>query len=75
MRSTSSWRHWGADFTGGLLLHPAAAGCVLNDLYREAAERGGKGRPSAGSPAPPAAQSSRRNLLDRRPGRPARWPW
>lgn len=26
-----------ADFTGGHLLHLAAAGCVLNDLYREAA--------------------------------------
>jgi uncharacterized OsmC-like protein len=25
-----------ADFTGGHLLHLAAAGCVLNDLYREA---------------------------------------
>ena len=24
------------DFTGGHLLHLAAAGCVLNDLYREA---------------------------------------
>ena len=29
-----------ADFTGGHLLHLAAAGCVLNDLYREAAARG-----------------------------------
>jgi uncharacterized OsmC-like protein len=29
-----------ADFTGGHLLHLAAAGCVLNDLYREAAEQG-----------------------------------
>jgi uncharacterized OsmC-like protein len=35
--------HWTADgvsvesaFTGGHLLHLAAAGCVLNDLYREA---------------------------------------
>jgi OsmC-like protein len=26
-----------ADFTGGHLLHLAAAGCVLNDVYREAA--------------------------------------
>ena len=25
-----------ADFTGGHLLHLAAAGCILNDLYREA---------------------------------------
>jgi len=25
-----------ADFTGGHLLHLAAAGCVLNDIYREA---------------------------------------
>jgi uncharacterized OsmC-like protein len=25
-----------ADFTGGHLLHLAVAGCVLNDLYREA---------------------------------------
>jgi len=25
-----------ADFTGGHLLHLAAAGCVLNDVYREA---------------------------------------
>ena len=42
-----------ADFTGGHLLHLAAAGCVLNDLYREAAalgiergpcERGGRVR-------------------------------
>jgi hypothetical protein len=37
-----------ADFTGGHLLHLAAAGCVLNDLYREAAAagielRGGEG--------------------------------
>jgi uncharacterized OsmC-like protein len=29
-----------ADFTGGHLLHLAAAGCVLNDLYREAAAQG-----------------------------------
>jgi uncharacterized OsmC-like protein len=28
-----------ADFTGAHLLHLAAAGCVLNDLYREAATR------------------------------------
>ena len=28
------------DFTGGHLLHLAAAGCVLNDLYREAATLG-----------------------------------
>ncbi|GID26044.1 OsmC family protein [Paractinoplanes brasiliensis] len=30
----------GADFTGAHLLHLAAAGCVLNDLYREAAGLG-----------------------------------
>jgi OsmC-like protein len=29
-----------ADFTGGHLLHLAAAGCVLNDVYREAASLG-----------------------------------
>jgi uncharacterized OsmC-like protein len=29
-----------ADFTGGHLLHLAAAGCVLNDIYREAAAMG-----------------------------------
>jgi uncharacterized OsmC-like protein len=29
-----------AEFTGGHLLHLAAAGCVLNDLYREAAALG-----------------------------------
>ncbi len=29
-----------ADFTGGHLLHLAAAGCVLNDLYRQAAALG-----------------------------------
>ena len=29
-----------AHFTGGHLLHLAAAGCVLNDLYREAAALG-----------------------------------
>jgi len=29
-----------AGFTGGHLLHLAAAGCVLNDLYREAAALG-----------------------------------
>jgi uncharacterized OsmC-like protein len=29
-----------AGFTGGRLLHLAAAGCVLNDLYREAAALG-----------------------------------
>jgi hypothetical protein len=29
-----------AAFTGAHLLHVAAAGCVLNDLYREAAELG-----------------------------------
>jgi uncharacterized OsmC-like protein len=28
------------EFTGGHLLHLAAAGCVLNDLYREAATLG-----------------------------------
>jgi len=29
-----------ATFTGGHLLHLAAAGCVLNDVYREAAQSG-----------------------------------
>jgi hypothetical protein len=29
-----------AEFTGGHLLHLAAVGCVLNDLYREAATLG-----------------------------------
>jgi hypothetical protein len=29
-----------ADFTGAHLLHLAAAGCVLNDIYREAAGPG-----------------------------------
>jgi uncharacterized OsmC-like protein len=29
-----------ADFTGGHLLHLAAAGCVLNDIYREAGALG-----------------------------------
>ncbi|HEY2549609.1 MAG TPA: OsmC family protein [Streptosporangiaceae bacterium] len=29
-----------AAFTGAHLLHLAAAGCVLNDVYREAASRG-----------------------------------
>lgn len=29
-----------AEFTGGHLLHLAAAGCVLNDVYREADRRG-----------------------------------
>ncbi|MGW6503613.1 OsmC family protein [Nonomuraea angiospora] len=29
-----------ADFTGAHLLHLAAAGCVLNDVYREAARLG-----------------------------------
>jgi len=29
-----------ADFTGAHLLHLAAAGCILNDVYREAAARG-----------------------------------
>jgi hypothetical protein len=29
-----------ADFTGGHLLHLAVAGCVLNDVYREAAALG-----------------------------------
>jgi uncharacterized OsmC-like protein len=29
-----------ADFTGGHLFHLAAAGCVLNDVYREAAALG-----------------------------------
>jgi uncharacterized OsmC-like protein len=29
-----------ADFTGAHLLHLAAAGCVLNDVYREAATLG-----------------------------------
>lgn len=29
-----------ADFTGAHLLHLAAAGCVLNDIYREASELG-----------------------------------
>jgi hypothetical protein len=31
-----------ADFTGGHLLHLAAAGCVLNDAYREAAALGNR---------------------------------
>lgn len=29
-----------ADFTGGHMLHLAVAGCVLNDVYREAAALG-----------------------------------
>src|SRR5215475_10462873 len=29
-----------ADFTGAHLLHLAAAGCVLNDVYREAGQLG-----------------------------------
>jgi hypothetical protein len=29
-----------ADFTGAHLLHLAAAGCVLNDIYREAESLG-----------------------------------
>jgi hypothetical protein len=29
-----------SDFTGGRLLHLAAAGCVLNDVYREAVALG-----------------------------------
>jgi uncharacterized OsmC-like protein len=29
-----------ADFTGGHLLHLAAAGCILNDVYREAGSLG-----------------------------------
>jgi uncharacterized OsmC-like protein len=29
-----------ADFTGAHLLHLAAAGCILNDVYREAAAQG-----------------------------------
>jgi hypothetical protein len=29
-----------ADFTGAHLLHLAAVGCVLNDVYREAATLG-----------------------------------
>lgn len=29
-----------ADFTGGHMLHLATAGCVLNDVYREAARLG-----------------------------------
>jgi hypothetical protein len=38
-----------ADFTGGHLFHPAAAGCVLNDLYREAATLGIELKGSVGS--------------------------
>jgi uncharacterized OsmC-like protein len=33
-------RHGGGRFHGGHLLHLAAAGCVLNDVYREAAALG-----------------------------------
>jgi uncharacterized OsmC-like protein len=44
MRFPHRWTSEGvtveADFTGGHLLHLAAAGCVLNDLYREAATLG-----------------------------------
>ena len=32
---------WKPAFTGGHLLHLAAAGCVLNDLYREILGPGG----------------------------------
>jgi uncharacterized OsmC-like protein len=46
-RSVSFPHRWTAegvtvetDFTGGHLLHLAAAGCVLNDIYREADRRG-----------------------------------
>ena len=49
-----------ADFTGGHLLHLAAAGCVLNDVYREAAALGievnGVREPRrAGSTPPPGS--------------------
>ena len=33
-------RPWEANFTGGHLLHLAAAGCILNDLYVEATALG-----------------------------------
>jgi hypothetical protein len=34
-----------ADFTGGLLFHLAAAGCVLNDVYRKAVRLGIDAKP------------------------------
>lgn len=44
MRFQHRWTSEGVtvegDFTGAHLLHLAAAGCVLNDLYREAATLG-----------------------------------
>jgi hypothetical protein len=44
VRFPHRWTPYGvtveADFTGGHLLHLAAAGCVLNDVYREAAALG-----------------------------------
>jgi len=53
-----------ADFTGGHLLHLAAAGCVLNDVYREAAALGleltGSGcrRRAVSTPAPGRRRAS-----------------
>ena len=44
IRFPHRWTHDGvtveAEFTGAHLLHLAAAGCVLNDVYREAAALG-----------------------------------
>ncbi|MFG1677413.1 OsmC family protein [Micromonospora sp. NPDC049282] len=44
VRSPHHWTPEGvtvtADFTGAHLLHVAVAGCVLNDVYREAGELG-----------------------------------
>ena len=79
-----------ADFTGGHLLHLAAAGCVLNDLYREAAAlgiglrgarvtAGGGFNPATGSPQA-SATASRSAPMRPRPSSPSclrrliRWP-
>jgi hypothetical protein len=49
-----------ADFTGAHLLHLAAAGCVLNDIYREAGSLGielGGVRVTASEPEPASGGS------------------
>jgi uncharacterized OsmC-like protein len=58
-----------ADFTGGHLLHLAAAGCVLNDVYREAATLGIElqgvrvtARPRCPRPAPSRARGITRTM-------------
>ena len=55
-----------ADFAGGHLLHLAAAGCVLNDVYREAAALGIEVKVAAAAARIDCSRKSRRLCMTMR---------